>query len=127
MANLVENAASYAGGVTRVRVERQPGPIHGVLPPADAIRVVVEDHGPGVPDGERAHLFERFYRGGRAGQRAAGEGTGLGLSLVAEHVRLHGGRVWSEDAPGGGTSFVVELPLDPDGTGTPSPAAAEVR
>ena len=62
---------------------------------------------------ERAHLFERFYRGGRAGQRAAGEGTGLGLSLVAEHVRLHGGRVWSEDAPGGGTRFVVELPLHP--------------
>jgi two-component system sensor histidine kinase MtrB len=114
MANLTENAAVYAGGVTRVRVERQPGPIGGVLPPAEAIRVIVEDHGPGVPEAERTHLFERFYRGGRAGQRASGHGTGLGLSLVAEHVRLHGGRVWSEDAPGGGTRFVVELPLQPD-------------
>jgi two-component system sensor histidine kinase MtrB len=114
MANLTENAAVYAGGVTRVRVERQPGPIGGVLPPAEAIRVVVEDRGPGVPETERAHLFERFYRGGRAGQRASGHGTGLGLSLVAEHVRLHGGRVWSEDAVGGGTRFMVELPLQPD-------------
>ena len=83
--------------------------------PATAIRVVVEDHGPGVPTAEREHLFERFYRGGRAGQRASGQGTGLGLSLVAEHVRLHGGRVWSEDAAGGGTRFVVELPLQPTG------------
>jgi len=114
MANLMGNADSYAGGVTRVRVERQPEPIRGVPVPADAIRVIVEDHGPGVPESERAHLFERFYRGSRAGQRASGHGTGLGLSLVAEHVRLHGGRVWSEDAPGGGTRFVVELPLQPE-------------
>ena len=112
MANLVENAAQYAGGVTRVLVERQP-PAVGFGPvPATAIRVVVEDRGPGIPGAERDHLFERFYRGGRAGQRASGEGTGLGLSLVAEHVRLHGGRVWIEDAPGRGTRFVVELPLD---------------
>ena len=114
MANLTENAAFYAGGVTRVRVERQPGPVGGALPPAESIRVIVEDRGPGVPESERAHLFERFYRGGRAGQRASGHGTGLGLSLVAEHVRLHGGRVWSEDGQGGGTRFVVELPLQPD-------------
>ena len=117
MANLTENAAVYAGGVTRVRVERQPGPVGGVLPPAESIRVIVEDRGPGVPESERAHLFERFYRGGRAGQRASGHGTGLGLSLVAEHIRLHGGRVWSEDGQGGGTRFVVELPLQPDELG----------
>jgi len=110
-------AAVYAGGVTRVRVERQPGPVGGVLPPAESIRVIVEDRGPGVPESERAHLFERFYRGGRAGQRASGHGTGLGLSLVAEHIRLHGGRVWSEDGQGGGTRFVVELPLQPDELG----------
>jgi two-component system, OmpR family, sensor histidine kinase MtrB len=113
MANLVENASLYAGGVTRVLVERQP-PL-GVPAPAQAIRVIVEDHGPGIPAAERDHLFERFYRGVRSGQRASGQGTGLGLSLVAEHVRLHGGRVWSEDAPGGGTRFIVELPLHPLG------------
>jgi signal transduction histidine kinase len=115
MTNLMENASLYAGGVVRVLVERQP-PLLAESPfPALAIRVVVEDSGPGVPAAERDHLFERFYRGGRAGQRASSQGTGLGLSLVAEHVRLHGGRVWSEDAPGGGTRFVVELPLHPSG------------
>ena len=113
MANLMENAALYAGGVTRVIVEPQP-PVEAYAPiPTTAIRVVVEDNGPGIPESERDHLFERFYRGIRAGQRASSQGTGLGLSLVAEHVRLHGGRVWSEEAPGGGTRFVVELPLEP--------------
>jgi len=125
MANLVENATQYAGGVSRVLVERQPTLTPGVSLPATAIRVVVEDQGPGVPEAERDHLFERFYRGARAGQRASGEGTGLGLSLVAEHVRLHGGRVWSERAPGGGSRFVVELPLHPEPSGTDTTYASE--
>ncbi len=130
VANLVENASLYAGGVTRVLVERRPGPDRhgpdGAVLPATAIRVLVEDHGPGVPEDQRAHLFERFYRGGRAGQRASGKGTGLGLSLVAEHVRLHGGRVWSENAADGrGTRFVVELPLRPaEVIGAVDPAGA---
>ncbi len=113
IANLVDNASLYAGGVSRVVVERFPA-ANGARPEARAIRVIVEDHGPGVPPLERQHLFERFYRGSRAGQRADSQGTGLGLSLVAEHVRLHGGRVWSEDAPGHGSRFVVELPLGAD-------------
>ncbi len=129
MANLVENADLYAGGVTRVLVERRPAltAAGGVVPP-DALRVVVEDRGPGIPDPERTRIFERVYRGGRAGRRAASQGTGLGLSLVAEHVRLHGGRVWNEDAPGGGTRFIVELPFAPTGPtaasapGAPGPA-----
>ena len=87
--------------------------VAGVLPPADAIRVSVEDHGPGVPEAERPHLFERFYRGVRAGHRASGQGTGLGLSLVAEHVRLHGGRVWSEGITGGGTRVRRRAPAPP--------------
>ncbi|MGD0391647.1 MAG: ATP-binding protein [Acidimicrobiales bacterium] len=113
MANLFDNAALYAGGVTRVVVERDPHGPDGTQPPK-CIRVVVEDHGPGIPEHERQHLFERFYRGSRAGQRASSEGTGLGLSLVAEHVRLHGGAVWIQDAPGGGSQFIVELPFAAD-------------
>ena len=112
MANLVENASLYAGGVRRVMVTRYPAPGPGPGPDAArSIRVVVEDEGPGIPLEERQHLFERFYRGGRAGQRSSSDGTGLGLSLVAEHVRLHGGAVWIEDAPVQGTRFIVELPL----------------
>jgi signal transduction histidine kinase len=110
MTNLVDNATLYAGGVSRVVVERWPAP-NGKGEQARAIRVIVEDRGPAIPPLERPHLFERFYRGGRAGKRESGHGTGLGLSLVAEHVRLHGGRVWSEPAPERGNRFVVELPL----------------
>jgi signal transduction histidine kinase len=120
MANLTENAALYAGGVSRVIVERNPpgggrdGQVGAEAAPR-SIRVIVEDQGPGVPRDERDHLFERFYRGSRSGQRASSEGTGLGLSLVAEHVRLHGGAVTIEDAAGGGSRFIVELPLASDG------------
>jgi len=72
----------------------------------------VEDAGPGIPREERDRVFERFARGSAvAGRRGAGSGTGLGLALVAEHVKLHGGRVWVETSPAGGARFVVELPL----------------
>ncbi len=96
-------------------VERHPtangSAADGVVVPPRCIRVIVEDRGPGIPANERLHIFERFYRGSRSGQRASSEGTGLGLSLVAEHVRLHGGQVWIEDTPGGGSRFIVELPF----------------
>ena len=99
--NLVANADQYAGGVTRVAVEAGPDAV---------VRFVVIDQGPGVAPGERDRIFERFYRGQAAGQRGVTDGTGLGLALVAEHVRLHGGRVWVEPGPGDENRFVVELP-----------------
>jgi two-component system sensor histidine kinase MtrB len=119
MANLVDNAGLYGDGVSRVVVERGSrstdlGPNGQPAAAITTVRVAVEDHGPGVPDQARPHLFERFYRGRASGRRGSSEGTGLGLSLVAEHVQLHGGSVWIEDAPGGGARFVVELPLDPE-------------
>jgi two-component system, OmpR family, sensor histidine kinase MtrB len=101
--NLVENATRYGGGATRVIVDAG----HYVA------RVAVDDEGPGVAPEEREAIFERFFRGSAAGQRrGGGQGSGLGLSLVTEHVRLHGGRVWVEDNPAGtGARFVVEIPL----------------
>ena len=76
------------------------------------MRIAVEDHGPGVPVEERALIFERFARGVTAGRRSGSEGAGLGLALVDEHVRMHGGRVWVEDRLDGepGARFVIELP-----------------
>ncbi len=110
VANLVDNAAQYAGGVTRLSVEPAPG----------GVRLVVIDQGPGVAPTERERIFERFYRGHTSGRRGATDGTGLGLSLVAEHVRLHGGRVWVESGAGDENRFVVELPAsDHDGVATP--------
>jgi signal transduction histidine kinase len=104
LVNLVENAAAYGGGATNVGVARRDGHVH----------VVVEDQGAGVPLAERTKVFERFFRGSAAGRRGAGGGSGLGLALVVEHVRLHGGTVWVEDGPGGmGARFVVELPAVP--------------
>jgi signal transduction histidine kinase len=76
--------------------------------------IAVEDHGAGVPPEERHLVFERFARGSAAGRRSATEGSGLGLALVDEHVRLHGGRVWVEDRADGepGARFVIELPAE---------------
>ena len=102
VANLVQNAIAYGDGVVRVAVERANR----------AVRIVVDDHGPGVPGDERARIFERFYRGSVSGRRGHGEGSGLGLALVAEHVGLHGGRVWVEDADERGARFIVELPAE---------------
>lgn len=108
MTNLLENAALYGGGATRVVGEL--GPLRPDGQPT--IRVAVEDQGPGVAPSERARIFERFYRGQAAGKRGAGTGTGLGLSLVAQHVRLNGGTVWVEQASTGrGARFVIELPM----------------
>ena len=52
-----------------------------------------------MPEEERDLVFERFARGGGAGRRTGSEGAGLGLSLVDEHVRMHGGRVWVDPRP----------------------------
>jgi two-component system sensor histidine kinase KdpD len=62
-----------------------------------------------VPADERARIFDRFYR---AGQSRVVKGTGLGLAISRGFVEAHGGRLWVEDAPGGGACFVVALPLD---------------
>ncbi len=101
LANLAANAERYGGGIVRVVVEREDG----------WAGFAVEDAGAGVPPEERDRVFERFFRGRAAGMRGAGEGSGLGLSLVREHVGLHGGRVWVEESESGGARFVVRLPV----------------
>jgi two-component system sensor histidine kinase MtrB len=132
VANLVANASQYAGGATALRAEPAPAPptrAPGTSWPATSptpgdirVRLVVVDAGPGIDPVERQRIFERFYRGSAAGRRGDAEGTGLGLALVAEHVRLHDGRVWAEPGPGGvGTRMVVELPALPSGPPTPDP------
>lgn len=100
--NIVDNAARYAGGTTAVTVSS---------PEPDVVRFSFDDRGPGVPSSERDAIFGRFARGEVGRQHGTTSGTGLGLSLVAEHLRLHDGRVWVEDGPGGGARFVVEIPL----------------
>ena len=104
IANLLDNATKYGDGATRVELRK-----HG-----DAVLIAVEDDGPGVGADDREAIFHRFNRGSSAGHRRGIDGVGLGLSLVAEHIRLHGGSVWVEDRPDGqdGARFVIELPAE---------------
>ena len=72
-------------------------------------RIRVSDTCPGVPDSEKRRIFERFYRGERS--RSSRGHFGLGLSIAAEIVKKHSGKIWVQDAAGGGAEFVVELPV----------------
>jgi signal transduction histidine kinase len=71
--------------------------------------IAVEDHGPGVPLELRTRIFEPFARG-RATDRTAGSGLGLGLAICRRIVDGHGGSIRVEDRDGGGARFVVHLP-----------------
>lgn len=99
--NLVDNAARHATSGVQVSLTRV-GPI---------ARFVVSDDGPGIPPEMREKVFERFARLSEARSRDAG-GAGLGLALTRRIVESHGGTIAIVDTPGGGATFVVELPAD---------------
>jgi signal transduction histidine kinase len=112
VANLIDNARLHGGGEPAIAItEVEPD---GDDAPITLVQISVEDRGTGVPEHERELIFERFARGGVAGRRASNDGAGLGLSLVDEHVRMHGGRVWVtgrlDDETG--ARFVIELPAE---------------
>ncbi|WP_300297026.1 ATP-binding protein [Ferrovibrio sp.] len=94
--NLVENAIAHTAPGTEVMVLVSPDG-----------SIAVRDHGPGVPVEQREQIFERFWRG----RNRQHPGAGLGLAIVAETMRGHGGRVTVGDAPGGGAEFVLHFPL----------------
>ena len=99
--NLLSNAIKFspAGGEVLVAVEKN----------ANDVRITVRDHGAGVPDDFKLHIFEKFAQADATSTRQKG-GTGLGLSIVKQIVERLGGNVGFEDAPGGGAIFYVELP-----------------
>jgi PAS domain S-box-containing protein len=102
VANLVGNAIKYG--------EQRP-----VLVSArardDRVRLVVQDQGPGIAPKDRERIFQVFERAVRGTNIS---GFGLGLYVTRQIVRAHGGSIQVEDTPGGGTTFVVELPVDPE-------------
>ncbi|MET8359026.1 HAMP domain-containing sensor histidine kinase [Micromonospora sp. NPDC005171] len=100
LANLLDNAVTHGGGPVAVRLGRD----------GDSGVIEVDDDGPGVPVEDREAIFDRFVRGRVAHTRGTGDGTGLGLALVAQHATAHGGHVMVTDRPGGGACFRVTLP-----------------
>jgi signal transduction histidine kinase/DNA-binding response OmpR family regulator len=101
VANLMSNAIKFSPRDSEVvlSAEERDG----------KVRIMVRDHGPGIPAHFRGQVFDKFAQADNSDARAKG-GTGLGLSIVKELVQQMGGSVGFADAPGGGTMFFAELP-----------------
>jgi heavy metal sensor kinase len=101
LTNLVDNAIKFSPPATTVRVAtwHRDG----------EVGVTVTDEGPGVPAAEHEHLFDRYFRGGdpRGQERS---GSGLGLAICREVALAHGGRIWVDSTPDGGSAFSLALP-----------------
>jgi two-component system sensor histidine kinase KdpD len=98
--NLIENALKYTPPGTPIDISAELG--------QREVIVEVADRGPGLPAGEEGRIFDKFYRARDQGQAG---GAGLGLTICRGIVTTHGGRIWAENRPGGGTSFRFSLPL----------------
>ena len=98
--NLLDNAVKFSppGGTITVRL--------------DGDRLRISDEGPGIASGDLAHVFDRFWRSDSSRNTP---GSGLGLSIVAQTIKSHGGWVKAGRAPSGGAQFTVRLP----GSSTP--------
>ena len=99
--NLIDNAVKYCGTGAVVRI--------GAYPESQAVRIVVEDTGPGIEPTHLPRLFERFYRVDTGRSRELG-GTGLGLSIVKHMVEAMGSQIRVESTPGVGSRFFFSLP-----------------
>lgn len=99
--NVIRNAIRYTAAGSAVEVS--------LAARLDTALITVRDYGPGVPEGELAHIFEPFYRVSEARERSSG-GVGLGLSIAERTVKLHGGTIRAANAHDG-LLITIELPL----------------
>ncbi len=107
--NLLENAILYADGPPVVHISLKKS--------GDSARLKVSDQGPGIPPGDRKKVFKMFYRLRQSGKTI--RGSGLGLFIVRNLIRLHGGKVWISGHKGSkGTTFNLVIPLVKDRTKT---------
>jgi len=116
--NLLDNAVKFGplGQTVAITLQRS----------GDNAVIIVDDQGPGVPREHRSRIWEPYQRLESA-VTAAVAGSGIGLAVVAQLVTLHGGRAWTDAAPGAGARFVVEIPTGAgreQGTGNGEPMAA---
>jgi two-component system sensor histidine kinase KdpD len=108
LAHVLENAAQYTPIGSEVTVS--------ATVTDEGLVLQVRDRGPGVSDVDLPHLFDRFYRGHAAGARTSG--TGMGLWIVRGLLAVAHGRVWVENAPGGGAVFTIVVPATQRHEGT---------
>jgi len=101
LSNLLENAARFTPPGGEILISAAPW--------QRSVRVRVADQGPGIPTGDRERVFEPFFRHDDGEART---GSGLGLAIARAVVLAHGGRIWIEGSPTGGTAVVFELPVD---------------
>ena len=101
LSHVIETAAHYSPVDRPILVRAQ---VMG-----DGLHISVTDQGPGLDQGELAHLFERFYRG-RSAKQATTIGTGMGLSITRGLLSAAGGRIWAENTPGAGAMFSMAVP-----------------
>lgn len=98
VSNLIDNACKWSPADAPIEVRVADG------------RLTVRDHGPGIPESDMPHVFDRFYRADNA---RSTPGSGLGLAIVKQIVDAHGGRAWVEAAADGGTIAAFELTAVP--------------
>ncbi len=98
---LVDNAVKYSPPGSPIRIAARRN--------GSQVLFSVEDKGAGIPEGERFKIFDRFYRSPAGRQNVTG--AGLGLSIAKDIVQAHGGEVWAEAAPEGGSVFSMSIPL----------------
>jgi two-component system OmpR family sensor kinase/two-component system sensor histidine kinase BaeS len=101
LGNLLSNALRHTPQGGQIQVD--------LLVSAGAVRVSVQDSGPGIPQEALPHVFERFYRADRARSRAEG-GSGLGLAIARHLAEAHGGTLTAANHPLGGAVFTLTLP-----------------
>lgn len=112
--NLTQVLINLAGNIARYTPPGSPAEI-AVGPDQEFAVIELRDHGPGIAPEEQSRVFERFYRTDASRARSLG-GSGLGLSIVADIVAAHGGKVELSQTPKGGLTVTVRLPLEPSRT-----------
>jgi two-component system sensor histidine kinase KdpD len=113
LTNLLDNAVRHSPPGGEVAIS--------VVPWRGAVQVRIADQGPGIPEPERERVFDAFYRL----DDARGAGSGLGLAIARAIVLAHGGRIWIEGAPSGGTAVIFELPAVEEAAAAKDAAPAE--
>ncbi|MCB9454150.1 MAG: GAF domain-containing protein [Anaerolineaceae bacterium] len=105
--NLVDNALKFTPADGVVTIKASPTRVQDES--GEFIRVAVTDTGPGIPDGQKSRIFDRYVQ--IEGRRGARRGTGLGLTFCRMVIEAHGGHIWVEDNPEGGSVFAFTLPV----------------